>query len=193
MNGPEIAAAFMQQNDKRTWKARNVNRARNTGAGDVVHFESSGGMVSLMYYVESGRFAVKFNKFHGAWGDYIKAIARSLFVVLNTLKSAGLPFDAPPTLAGMVIEATTTDDNTTYVRWPGTGENLFGNRGTAYTQVHDEIDAAPLDAGELGEHLQAAGFQQVQPEGLPEGVSMFVGTRPVDNEDDEPGKLPPVL
>lgn len=120
MTGAEIAAAFMQQNDKRTWKARSVNRARNTGAGDVVHFESTGGMVSLMYYVENGRFAVKFNKFHGAWGDYIKAIARSLFVVLNTLKSAGLPFDAPPTLAGMLIECTTTDDNLTYVRWPGT-------------------------------------------------------------------------
>jgi hypothetical protein len=75
-------------------------------------------MVALMYYVDTGKFAVKFNKFHGAWGDYIKAIARSLFVVLNTLKSAGLPFDAPPTLAGMVIEATTTDDTTTYVRWP---------------------------------------------------------------------------
>lgn len=119
MTGAEIAAAFMQQNDKRTWKARSVNRTRNNGAGDVVHFESSGGMVSLMYYVESERFAVKFNKFHGAWGDYIKAIARSLFVVLNTLKSAGLPFDAPATLAGMDIHCTTTDDNLTFVKWPG--------------------------------------------------------------------------
>jgi hypothetical protein len=118
ITGAEIAAAFMQQNDKKTWKARAINRTRNNGATDVVHFESSGGMVSLMYYVETARFAVKFNKFHGAWGDYIKAIARSLFVVLNTLKSAGLPFDAPPTLAGMVIEAATTDDTTTYVRWP---------------------------------------------------------------------------
>jgi hypothetical protein len=119
MTGAEIAAAFMQQNDKRTWKARSVNRARSSGPGDVVHFESTGGMVSLMYYVDTRKFAVKFNKFHGAWGDYIKAIARSLFVVLNTLKSAGLPFDAPPSLAGMVIEAVTTDDNLTFVSWPG--------------------------------------------------------------------------
>lgn len=119
LTGPEIAAAFMQQNDKRSWKARAVNRTRASGQTDVVHFESAQGMVSLLYHVETGQFAVKFNKFHGAWGDYIKAIARSLFVVLNTLKSAGLPFDAPPTLAGMVIEAVTTDDTTTFVRWPG--------------------------------------------------------------------------
>jgi hypothetical protein len=162
MTGPEIAAAFMQQNDKKTWRARSVSRARSTGAGDVVHFESQGGMVSLMYYVDTGQFAVKFNKYHGAWGDYIKAIARSLFVVLNTLKSAGLPFDAPASLAGMVIEATTTDDNLTRVRWPGAP------------------DPQPM-GDDLGEHLEAAGFEQVQPDDLPEGVSMFVG------------KLPPVL
>lgn len=119
VSGAEISAAFMQQNDKRMWKARCVNRNRASGHTDVVHFESTGGMVALMYYVETGQFAVKFNKFHGAWGDYIKAIARSLFVVLNTLKSAGLPFDAPPTLAGMRIEAVTTDDTTTFVSWPG--------------------------------------------------------------------------
>lgn len=152
MTGAEIAAAFMQQNDKRTWKARSVNRARNSATGDVVHFESQGGMVSLMYYVETGRFAVKFNKFHGAWGDYIKAIARSLFVVLNTLKSAGLPFDAPPTLAGMVIEATTTDDNLTHVRWPGS------------------TDAPPVEP-QLDESLTAIGLQRVP--GTPEGIDVY--------------------
>jgi hypothetical protein len=159
MTGAEIAAAFMTQNDKRTWRARSVNRARNSGAGDVVHFESAGGMVSLLYNVQDGRFAVKFNKFHGAWGDYIKAIARSLFVVLNTLKSAGLPFDAPATLAGMVIECTTTDDNLTHVRWPG-------------------MPAASLDTDDLGTHLEAAGFARTHVEGLPEGVDMFVGKLP---------------
>jgi hypothetical protein len=146
MTGAEIAAAFMTQNDKRTWRARSVNRARNSGAGDVVHFESAGGMVSLLYNVQDGRFAVKFNKFHGAWGDYIKAIARSLFVVLNTL-------------AGMVIECTTTDDNLTHVRWPG-------------------MPAASLDTDDLGTHLEAAGFARTHVEGLPEGVDMFVGKLP---------------
>lgn len=173
MTGQEIAAAFMQQNDKRTWKARCVNRQRATGVGDVVHFESAGGMVALMYYPDTGRFAVKFNKFHGAWGDYVKAIARSLFTVLNTLKSAGLPFDAPSSLAGMVIEATTTDDNLTYVRWPGSGSEA----------THNPLDPVVQEGlDDLAEHLEAAGFEQVQPDDLPEGVSMFVG-----------GKLPPVL
>jgi hypothetical protein len=143
MTGPEIAAAFMQQNDKKTWKARNVNRARSTGPGDVVHFEATGGMVSLMYYVDTGRFAVKFNKFHGAWGDYIKAIARSLFTVLNTLKSAGLPFDAPPSLAGMIIEATTTDDTTTFVRWPG-----ITTPGNVIERMETSINALAREAVE---------------------------------------------
>jgi hypothetical protein len=113
------------------------------GKGDTVYFESQGGMVALVYTPDDGRFAVKFTKFQGAWGDYIKAIARSLFTVLNTLKSAGLPFDAPPTLAGMAIEATTTDDNLTYVRWPGTPEQQ---------PVQEGLD-------DLGEHLEGAGFR----------------------------------
>lgn len=162
MTGNEIAAAFMQQNEKRTWKARCVSRQ---GKGDTVYFESQGGMVALVYTPDNGRFAVKFTKFQGAWGDYIKAIARSLFTVLNTLKSAGLPFDAPPTLAGMAIEATTTDDNLTYVRWPGTSEPQ---------PVQEGLD-------DLGEHLEGAGFERAELEGLPEGVTAFVG------------KLPPVL
>jgi hypothetical protein len=116
MTGAEIAAAFTQQNDKKSWKARCGVR---TNIGDVVYFEATNGMVSLMYRVDTGQFAVKFTKFQGAWGDYVKAIARSLFTILNTLKSAGLPFDAPATLAGMVIESTTTDTTDVYVRWPG--------------------------------------------------------------------------
>lgn len=121
MTGADIATAFMQQNDKRHWKARAISKGR-----DTVYFESAQGMVSLVYDVQDGTFAVKFTKFVGAWGDYIKAIARSLFVVLNTLKSAGLPFDAPATLAGMVIECTTTDDNATFVRWPGSTPQFAG-------------------------------------------------------------------
>lgn len=169
MTGNEIAAAFMQQNEKRTWRARCVSRQ---GKGDTVYFESQGGMVALVYTLDDGRFAVKFTRFQGAWGDYIKAIARSLFTVLNTLKSAGLPFDAPPTLAGMAIEATTTDDNATYVRWPGAAREAFNPLDPAIQEGLDD----------LGEHLEGAGFEQVQPDDLPEGVSMFVG-----------GKLPPVL
>lgn len=119
MNGTEIAIAFNTANDKAHWMARAINRERKGVVSDVVHFEGRGGMVSLAYHVADGRFAVTFSKFQGAWGDYIKAIARSLFVVLNTLKAGGLPFEAPPTLAGIVIEAVTTDDNTVYVRWPG--------------------------------------------------------------------------
>lgn len=170
ITGNEIAAAFMQQNEKRTWKARCITRA---GKGEAVYFESQGGMVALVYTPEDGRFAVKFTKFQGAWGDYIKAIARSLFTVLNTLKSAGLPFDAPPTLAGMLIEATTTEDNLTYVRWPGPE----GSWERARAALEPEGEPG------LAEGLEAAGFAPADLEGLPEGVTAFVGTKP----------LPPVL
>lgn len=119
MDSNEIAAAFNQQNDKRNWKARALGTTRKDSPAQLVNFSSTAGMVALEYDCETGKFAVKFNKFTGAWGDYIKAIARSLHVVLNTLKSAGLPFEAPPTLAGIVVEAVTTDDNTVHVRWQG--------------------------------------------------------------------------
>jgi hypothetical protein len=144
MNGPEIAAAFMQQNEKRTWRARCVNRTRVNGPpGDVVHFEAQGGMVALMYYPDTGQFAVKFNKFQGAWGDYIKAIARSLYTVLNTLKSAGMPFDAPTNLAGMVIEATTTEDNLTYVRWPGQEQAFAQQALNDYREAYPAVATLP--------------------------------------------------
>lgn len=117
MDPNDIAHAFNQQNDKRNWKARAIGTNRKDSPVQLVNFSSTGGMVALEYDCETGKFAVKFNRFTGAWGDYIKAIARSLHVVLNTLKSAGLPFDAPPTLASIVVEAVTTDDNTVHVRW----------------------------------------------------------------------------
>jgi hypothetical protein len=121
--GTEISAAFMQQNDKKSWKATNL--ARQTG--DLVHFTSTNGMVTLIYYCNDNRFAVKFNKYVASWGDYTKAIARAMFTVLNTLKSAGLPFDAPANLAGMVIECTTTETTEVFVRYKGevTTDNLL--------------------------------------------------------------------
>lgn len=117
MDGTTIANAFNQQNDKKTWAARAMSRERKSGAVDVVHFTAKGGMVSLDYDVAAGRFMVKFNKFQGAWGDYVKAIGRSLYVILNTLKSAGLPYEAPTSLNGMTITATLGDDNSVYVSW----------------------------------------------------------------------------
>ncbi len=116
----EIATAFMQQNDKTSWEARSLSRE----TGDVVIFKSTTGMISLMYTPHDDRFIVKFNKFQGAWGDYIGAIARSMFTVLHTLKSAGLAFDAPPSIDGMVIEATTSEDSDVRVRWPGQSPEL---------------------------------------------------------------------
>lgn len=116
MNAQEIMIAFNTQNDKKVWTAQ----ARTSANGaDAVYFGTTNGMVSLVYHVEAKQFAVRFHKFQGAWGDYIKAISRSLYTVLTTLKSAGLPFEAPPSIVGVEIVTTVGDDNSVYVRWPG--------------------------------------------------------------------------
>lgn len=105
----DVSAAFNQQNDKSSWKA--------TCAGELVHFSSTNGMVSIVYDAQTGRFAVRFNKFQGAWGDYTGAIRRSLFTILNTLKSGGLPFDGPASVDAMAVIIRALPDGETYCEW----------------------------------------------------------------------------
>lgn len=114
--------AFNTQNEKKGWTARASSRPQ---AGlDLVHFSSPSGLVSLTYNAFDGKFQVKFHKFHATWGDYIKSIAKALYYVLTVLKSAGLPFEAPLSPAGIQIIATATEDNTVYVEWPGMHRNF---------------------------------------------------------------------
>lgn len=115
MDAHSIALAFNTANDKKTWIAR--ANSRPAGGTDMVHFNAQNGMVTLSYNAVDGKFTVKFNKLHGAWGDYVTAIARSLYVVLNTLKAAGLPFEAPPSPEGVEIIATKGAANVVYVRY----------------------------------------------------------------------------
>lgn len=116
-SGLEIALAFNTINDKKSWSARAASRPES--GIDVVHFNSKTGLVSLIYDTTDNRWQVKFNKFQAQWGDYIGSIARSFYSILNTLKAAGLPFEAPPTTEGIVIEATKGPNAIVYVRWPG--------------------------------------------------------------------------
>lgn len=117
VSASEIAMAFSTQSDKKGWNAR-TNSKPEKGM-DLVHFTSPSGLVSLVYNAIDGTFQVRFHKMHATWGDYIKAIAKALYYVLTVLKSAGLPFDAPPSAAGIRVIATASVDNTVYVEWPG--------------------------------------------------------------------------
>lgn len=117
LTAAEIVLAFNQQNEKKQWTARANSRPQS--GMDLVHFVSPSGLVSLTYNAMDGRFMVKFHKVQATWGDYVRSIAKALYYVLTTLKSAGLPFDAPPSPAGAQIMATATDDSTVYVEWPG--------------------------------------------------------------------------
>lgn len=115
LTATEIALQFNAVNELTTWKAR--PNSRPADGLDLVHFNSASGLITLIYNTVTGRFEIRFNKFQAAWGDYIKAIARTLYYVLTTLKSAGLPFEAPPSLEDIEIIASLGEGTAVYVSW----------------------------------------------------------------------------
>lgn len=115
MIAADVALAFNAVNERKSWAAR----PHASDGREAVHFTAPANLVTLVLECDTGRFQVRFNKVQAAWGDYVRAIARSLHIILSTLKQAGLPFDAPPGADGIEIVATATETNTTYVRWPG--------------------------------------------------------------------------
>jgi hypothetical protein len=117
MYAAEIAQAFNTANQRKAWSARPNSRG-DTGQ-ETVHFSAPSTFVTLVYDCEAKQFAVRFNKFHATWGDYVYSIARALHVVLSTLKASGLPFEAPPSPDGIEIVTTAAPGAETFVRWPG--------------------------------------------------------------------------
>jgi len=115
MIAADVALAFNGVNERKSWAAR----PHAQDGREAVHFTAPANLVTLVLECDTQRFQVRFNKVHAAWGDYVRAIARSLHIVLSTLKLAGLPFEAPPSTDGVEIVATATDSSATYVRWPG--------------------------------------------------------------------------
>lgn len=111
MIAADVALAFNAVNERKSWQAR----PHASDGREAVHFTAPANLVTLVLECETGRFQVRFNKTHAAWGDYITAIARSLHVIMSTLKVAGLPFDPPADLEGIEIVAT-TGPGLTYVR-----------------------------------------------------------------------------
>lgn len=132
-----ICDAFNQNNTKKAWKARRLNMP----GGERVMFESQNGMVALTLDPATWRYSVKFYKFHGAWGDYIKAIARGIYTVQTTLKSAGQPVEAPLGLNGTVIQSTTNEAGIVEAWWPG---QMQGVQTFIDTYEYDQTDMAPL-------------------------------------------------
>lgn len=115
MIAAEVALAFNGVNERKSWQAR----PHASDGREAVHFTAPTNLVTLVLECDTQKFQVRFNKVHAAWGDYVHAIARSLHIVLSTLKQSGLPFDAPDTVAGIDIIATTGTGGITYVAWPG--------------------------------------------------------------------------
>jgi len=111
----EVALAFNAINERKSW----VARPHASDGREAVHFVAASNLVTLVLECDTKRFQVRFNKVHAAWGDYNRAIARSLLIVLTTLKAAGLPFDAPEDIDGIQITTTIATDATVYVAFPG--------------------------------------------------------------------------
>lgn len=113
MIAADVALAFNTANSRKTWGARPYA----SDGQELVHFTAPTNLVTLILECDTGKFAVRFTRTQAAWGDYVTAIARSLHVVLSTLKAAGLPFEAPEDIEGIEIVAT-VGGKATYVRWP---------------------------------------------------------------------------
>lgn len=114
MIAAEVATAFNTVNERKSWTARPYA----SDGVETVHFTAPSNLVTIVMECDGPRFYVRFNKVQAAWGDYVRAIARSLHVVLSTLKEAGLPFDAPDD-DECEITASATASAKTYVAWPG--------------------------------------------------------------------------
>lgn len=116
MIAAEVALAFNAINERKSWAARPYA----SDGSETVHFTAPANLVTIvMECGDTPRFYVRFNKVQAAWGDYVRAIARSLHVVLSTLKAAGLPFNSPDDDDECEIVANTTTTTKTYVSYPG--------------------------------------------------------------------------
>lgn len=109
ITAPELALAFNTVNTRKTWNARPSNT--------LVIFNPGVSLIALTYDTVDGTWQVRFNKYQAAWGDYVKAIARTFYVVLSTLKQAGLPFAAPDSPEGIDIVTSTGPEGSIYVRY----------------------------------------------------------------------------
>lgn len=111
----DVALAFNGATERKTWAARHYTKDGNE---TVLFTGGRQNLITLALDCDTRRFHVRFNRTHAAWGDYVTAIAKALYVVLTTLKAAGLPFEAPPDANGIEIVVTRCDE-AVYVRWPG--------------------------------------------------------------------------
>lgn len=138
MIAAEVALAFNGINERKSWAAR----PHAQDGREAVHFTAPANLVTLVLECDTARFQVRFNKMQAAWGDYVRAIARSLHIVLSTLKQAGLPFEAPPSTDGIEIVATACDGATVYVRWPGQSLQTIDTATMPELRTDDQPEAS---------------------------------------------------
>lgn len=91
MEAIELVQTFNNCMDREGWRTV----LAGTRERPAVKFSPRSLMADITLDWQTKRFTVSFSKMACAWGDYITAARRALFVVLTTLKATGSPVEAP--------------------------------------------------------------------------------------------------
>ncbi len=87
----QIVTAFLDANRTIGWSARSYT----TDTVEQVYFSSPSKLVKITYDCKENIFIIGFEKAQASWGDYVRAISRTMHYVLKVLQSGGLDFIAP--------------------------------------------------------------------------------------------------
>lgn len=109
----EIVQAFLSANNTRGYGARSY--AKNDT--ETVYFTCPTALMDITYDCFDGAFYVKFKKFQGAWGDYVRAICNAAHYILKTLQAGGLAVNAPDDPKALEVVCTPGDLGYTKVTW----------------------------------------------------------------------------
>lgn len=112
-SAPEIQAAFESGNTTTGYKCRTYS----TDAMELVHFQPPSQLISVKYDCWENVFIVKFEKYQSAWGDYVTAIAKTIYTIMRALQAGGLDVTAPASADDVVIKACRGEDGWTRVSW----------------------------------------------------------------------------
>lgn len=92
LTADKVADAFNDRTPEH-WRARPYLKGRNNGVFNAVSFTYRRGLIRLLMDCDAplGRgFQVKFEKHMASFGDYTNAIQKALYMVLASLRDAGL-------------------------------------------------------------------------------------------------------
>lgn len=104
----QIVASFLEANTTHNWSARSYS----SGELEQVFFTVPSTLIKVAYDCREGVFIVEFVKFVAGWGDYVRAICKSVHYILATLQAGGLDFEAPEDFEAVELSVSLKDGRT---------------------------------------------------------------------------------